>query len=589
MPFSFFQIIYVLFFILLVFTIIYVLYHQKEHKNYRKKAHLLEEQSRELRAAREEAERAKNDAIRANTAKTTFLANMSHEIRTPINSIIGLDEMIIRECHEGHIREYATSIRQASQSLLYLVNDILDITRIESQKMELVPVEYHLGEMLCGLMEMLSLRASSKNLELKTNISSHLPSVLYGDEVRLRQILTNLITNAIKYTQEGSVTLIINGIQEENSVRLHFAVKDTGIGIKTEDINKLGLAFERIDMTHNRNIEGSGLGLSITKQLLHLMGSRLNVTSEYGKGSVFSFDLTQKVIDAAPMKLSKPSVKKDSSAFIAPNAKILVVDDNAMNRRVFTGLLKKTKIQITEAESGKQCLELVKNSHYDIIFLDHMMPEMSGVEVFMEMQKWKEYPCKDTPKIMLTANALVESKKEYERLGFDGFLAKPIIIKDLENMIQNFLPDELVVVPDASAEQSISDNTNSERIDNLPVIHGVFWDAAKRHFTSAGLLINTISDFQQSIDKHCELIEQICQSAQAEEDISIYSDRIDQIHNTAGSIGAMPLAGICNSFLHALNTRQYKQVLAMAPSILEQLHEMKEQLAVVIEYYKKQL
>jgi CheY-like chemotaxis protein len=571
-----------------------VIYYRHEHKQYRERALLLEEQSRELLAAREEAEQAKNDAIDANMAKTRFLANMSHEIRTPINSIIGMDEMIIRECHEGHIREYATSIRQASQSLLFIINDILDITRIESQKMELVPVEYKLGELIQGLMEMLSLRASSKNLELKTNIAANLPSVLYGDEVRIRQILTNLITNAIKYTHEGSVTLIVNGRTESDSIHLHFAVKDTGIGIKPEDIEKLGLAFERVDMARNRNIEGSGLGLSITKQLLHLMDSSLKVDSEYGKGSVFSFDLTQKIVNTTPMKLEKTVMKETSDSsisFIAPNAKILVVDDNAMNRKVFTGLLKKTKIQITEAESGKQCLELVKNSHYDLIFLDHMMPEMSGVEVFQEMQKWDEYPCKDTPKVMLTANALAEAKEEYNRLGFDGFLAKPIIIKDLESMIQHLLPDELVVVPDAPSDASVPKDIDAdpERIDNLPVIEGVFWDVAKRYFTSASLLMNAVSDFYNSIDGYCQLMEMLRLYAQTGEDVSSYGERVDAIRSSASAIGAMPLAGICDSLSRVLTTKQNEHVLAIIPPILDRLHSLKEQLGIAINYYKKQI
>jgi signal transduction histidine kinase len=268
---------------------------------------------------------------------------MSHEIRTPINSVIGMDEMIIRESHEGHIREYATEIRQAGQSLLFIINDILDITRIESQKMELVPVNYKLGEMLQGLMELLSLRASSKNLQLKIDAEDGLPSVLYGDEVRIRQILTNLLTNAIKYTNEGTVTLSVSGERSGDIMCLHFAVKDTGIGIKPEDMSRLGHTFERVEESRNRNIEGSGLGLSITTQLLQLMESRLQVESEYGKGSVFSFDLEQKIISAVPMSLEKTD-KPDSDttdSFLAPNAKILVVDDNATNRRVFVGLLKK--------------------------------------------------------------------------------------------------------------------------------------------------------------------------------------------------------------------------------------------------------
>lgn len=565
----------------------------QQNRRYKRETRLLEQQSRQLRAAREEAEQAKNDAISANAAKTRFLANMSHEIRTPINSVIGMDEMIIRECHESHIREYATNIRQASQSLLFIINDILDITRIESQKMELVLVEYKLGELIQGLMEMMSLRAASKQLELKTNIANGLPSVLYGDEVRIRQILTNLITNAIKYTHEGSVTLIVNGRQENDTLHLHFAVKDTGIGIKPEDIRKLGSAFERIEESRNRNIEGSGLGLSITTQLLQLMGSKLKVDSEYGKGSIFSFDLNQSIVSAAPMKLEKAELS-DSDAnisFIAPNAKILVVDDNAMNRRVFTGLLKKTKIQIEEADSGSKCLELVQNSHYDLIFLDHMMPEMSGVEAFQFMQEWDDYPCKNTPKIMLTANALAEAEKEYMELGFDGFLAKPIIIRELESLIQDLLPDELVIVPNASFDSVDQPDFDKDpdRIDNLPVVDGVFWEVAKRYFASANLLVHTISDFYDSIDGYCQMIEMIRLFAQTGEDASSYAERIDTIQSTAASIGAMPLAGICDSMSRALKAKQNDHVLVMIPTVLDRMHNLKEQLAIVMDDYKKRM
>lgn len=575
-----------------IFSVLYSIYFiGQQNRRYKRETRLLEQQSRQLRAAREEAEQAKNDAISANAAKTRFLANMSHEIRTPINSVIGMDEMIIRECHESHIREYATNIRQASQSLLFIINDILDITRIESQKMELVLVEYKLGELIQGLMEMLSLRAASKQLELKTSIANGLPSVLYGDEVRIRQILTNLITNAIKYTHEGSVTLIVNGRQENDTLHLHFAVKDTGIGIKPEDIRKLGSAFERVEESRNRNIEGSGLGLSITTQLLQLMGSNLKVDSEYGKGSIFSFDLDQSIVSAAPMKLEKAELS-DSDAnisFIAPNAKILVVDDNAMNRRVFTGLLKKTKIQIEEADSGSKCLELVQNSHYDLIFLDHMMPEMNGVEAFQFMQEWDDYPCKNTPKIMLTANALAEAEKEYIELGFDGFLAKPIIIRELESLIQNLLPDELVIVPNASfdAIDQPDFDKDPDRIDNLPVVDGVFWEVAKRYFTSAALLVHTISDFYDSIDGYCQMIEMIRLFAQTGEDASSYAERIDTIQSTAASIGAMPLAGICDSMSRALKAKQNEHVLAMIPPVLDRMHNLKEQLAIVMDDYKK--
>lgn len=565
----------------------------RQRNHYRRGTDLLHQQSDELLEARAEAEQAKNDALSANAAKTRFLAHMSHEIRTPINSIIGMDEMILRECHESNIREYAADIRQASQSLLYIINDILDITRIESQKIELIPVEYKLGELIQGLMEMLSLRASSKNLELKTNIADNLPSVLYGDEVRIRQILTNLMTNAIKYTHEGCVTLIVNGRIKGDVLHLHFAVKDTGIGIRPEDIHKLGNSFERIEESRNRNIEGSGLGLTITKQLLNLMGSRLHIDSEYGKGSIFSFELDQTIVNTAPMKLERAEITavERNVPFIAPNAKILIVDDNAMNRRVIRGLLKKTKIRIEEADSGKKCLELVANSHYDLIFLDHMMPEMDGVEAFQIMQHWDSFPCRDTPKIMLTANALAEAEKEYLAMGFDGFLAKPVVLRDLEAMIQKLLPDELVTVP--GKQDSFSDSTDLDkdplRIENLTKVNGLFWDVASRYFDNAEDLIHAMTDFRDSIDGYCQMFEMIRLFAQTGENASAYTDRIRSIQSSAASIGAMPLAGVCDSVALALHGGHCENVLAMLPPALESLQELKHNLSFVIDDYRSRM
>lgn len=556
-----------------------------QNRKLRREAQALEDQSGLLKKAQQEAELAKDDAIRANRAKTRFLAHMSHEIRTPINSIIGMDEMILRESREGTVREYAGSIRQASQSLLYIINDILDITRIESDKMELIPVEYNLGNLIQGVMEMLSLKAASKHLVLKTDAASNLPATLYGDEVRIRQILTNLISNAIKFTHEGSVTLIVNGQQENGIVHLHFAVKDTGIGIKEEDIEKLGLAFERIEASRNRNIEGSGLGINICMSLLGKMGSKLEVDSEYGKGSVFSFNLEQKIINAAPMRLEKDPVESTDRSpllFIAPNAKILVVDDNAMNRRVFTGLLRKTRIHIDEADSGRKCLEMVRRSHYDLIFLDHMMPELNGVDTFKEMQSWDDYPCKNTPKIMLTANAMKHARSQYLDLGFDGFIAKPIIIRELEELIQKLLPDELVVVPSAADIQTVDMDEACKTIEDLPAVDNIFWGAAKTHFTSVDLLLDAVSDYCNAIHANCQMLEMIALFASTNNDASSYIANVSNLKSDSEAIGAMPLAGICSSLIQALDARQTQNVLTLAPLARNALEALREPLEHIL-------
>ena len=396
-------------------------------------------------------EKARADA--ANSAKSTFLANMSHEMRTPINAIIGMNEMILRETQEEETKDHAMDIKNAAQILHSLINDVLDLSKIESGKMEIVPEEYQLSSLINDLVNMASVRANAKNLELKVEVDPGLPSVYFGDDVRIRQVLTNILTNAVKYTEKGSVTLEIKrAFVQDGLAILHCSVTDTGVGIKPEDMPKLYAAFERIEEGKHSAEEGTGLGMSITTKLLELMGSRIQVESEYGKGSRFFFELEQRIINPEPIGDFQESIKQLAKEYsytahlIAPDAKILVVDDNEINRRVFVGLLKKTKVQITEAASGKVCLELVKQQHFDLIFLDHMMPEMDGVETFQHMKNLSEEEnlCHSTPVVILTANAIVGAREEYLRTGFDDYMSKPIDSEKLEAMIYNMLPKELV-------------------------------------------------------------------------------------------------------------------------------------------------
>ena len=396
-------------------------------------------------------EKARADA--ANSAKSTFLANMSHEMRTPVNAIMGMNEMILRETQEEGTKEHAIDIKNAAQILHSLINDVLDLSKIESGKMEIIPVEYQLSSLINDLVNMASVRADAKNLELKVEVDPGLPSVYFGDDVRIRQVLTNILTNAVKYTEKGSVTLEIKrAFVQDGLAILHCSVTDTGVGIKPEDMPKLYAAFERIEEGKHSAEEGTGLGMSITTKLLEMMGSRIQVESEYGKGSRFFFELEQRIINPEPIGDFQESIKQlakeysYTERFIAPDAKILVVDDNEINRRVFVGLLKKTKVQITEAASGNACLELVKQQHFDLIFMDHMMPVMDGVETFQHMKNLpeEENPCHNTPVVILTANAIAGAKEEYLKTGFDDYLSKPIDSEKLEAMIYNMLPKELV-------------------------------------------------------------------------------------------------------------------------------------------------
>lgn len=395
------------------------------------------------------AKQERDEADRANEAKSSFLANMSHEIRTPINAVIGMNEMILRESSESAIRQYAYDARSSANTLLGIINDILDFSKIESGKMEIIPVEYELKHVVTELVNMIEKRAADKGLELQVEVYPELPSKLYGDDVRIKQIVTNLLTNAVKYTERGRVTLTFSGHIVQDRLQLYVCVEDTGIGIKQEDLDKLFSAFERIEEKRNRNIEGTGLGMSITTLLLNMMGSSLEVSSEYGKGSSFSFVLEQQVVDNTPIgemtKKEESTSYQYKEAFTAPDARLLVVDDNVMNCKVFKALLKKTKVQVTECYSGAECLQLTEEYKYDMIFLDHMMPELDGVETFRLLRSDSASLNLDTPVVVLTANAMSGAKEQYMADGFDAFLAKPIVPDELEQMLIDMLPKELLV------------------------------------------------------------------------------------------------------------------------------------------------
>lgn len=422
----------------------------------------------EAEAAREEAEIARQEAQQANEAKSRFLANMSHEIRTPINAVLGMDSMILKESKEPDIREYANDIQHAGRNLLAIINDILDFSKIESGKLELFPAEYDFASLLNDSYNMVLMRALEKNLELRVENDPTLPAKMYGDEIRIRQIVTNLLTNAVKYTKAGSVTLRVTWEPlEGKQMLLWISVKDTGVGITPEDQEKLFDSFQRIEEKNHRNIEGTGLGLTITKQLVDLMKGSIRVESEYQKGSEFTVEIPQEW--TTEERLGDFSVKyidtttenqQYQNQLKAPRARILVVDDVAMNLKVMAGLLKSTKIQIDVASSGQECLEKIKEQEYHLIFLDHMMPEMDGIETLQHMRNMPVHKNENTPIVMLTANAIIGAKEEYLQVGFHDYLSKPVREAELEDILRRYLPQELI-------EDDVTDMASANAIDML--------------------------------------------------------------------------------------------------------------------------
>lgn len=383
--------------------------------------------------------------------KSDFFASMSHEIRTPINTIIGLNEMILRENNiSEETMENAVTIQNASKMLLSLVNDILDLSQIESKKMEIIPLDYKTTDFFSDLIDMIKINLEEKNLEFIVHIDKDFPSVLNGDDKRLKQVVINILSNAAKYTKQGSVTLNAHAERiGEEWCNVSISVSDTGIGIRSENLDVLFESFKRIDATDNRKIEGTGLGLSISKQLIELMGGKITVDSIYTKGSVFTIMLEQKIVDPQPIgNINFLSGNKQreiyKQKFEAPEARVLIVDDNELNRSVISKLLSATKLQIDLADSGQACLELTQKRYYNIILMDYLMPEMNGDEVALLIKKQESGLCRDTPIIALTADYTLGRNANLSDNIFDGFVEKPIKSNELEETILNLLPEDVI-------------------------------------------------------------------------------------------------------------------------------------------------
>lgn len=411
----------------------------------------------------------KEEAEHLADVKSVFLANMSHEIRTPINAVLGMNEMILRECEQPEILEYADNIERAGETLLSLIEDILDISRIESGRVEIIPAEYEIQVMANDLVNMLGIKAEEKGLELKKEFPSDMPGRLYGDELRIKQILINVLNNAVKYTKQGTITFHLDWEKiGESDILMKCQVTDTGIGMKEKELEHIFDAFQRLDMENNRSIEGSGLGMTITSRYLELMNGTISIESEYGKGTRVSLEIPQKVsgweaADFTEKKEGETERKKYQVSFTAPEARILVVDDNSMNLAVIQGMLKKTEIQIDSVLSGMESIEAVQRETYDLILMDHMMPQMDGIEAMKLMRRLNANKSRSAPIIVLTANVTVGSEQMYLREGFDDYLSKPVKAERLEEMLLSYLPKHLI-----EKEYHLDRKKEAERKEGFP-------------------------------------------------------------------------------------------------------------------------
>lgn len=536
----------------------------------------------ELEKKNVELERAIEDARKANRAKDLFLQNMSHEIRTPINTMMGMNELILRESQDETIRGYALDIKQAGDILVSLISDILDFSKIQSGRMELMEAPYDISSLLNDIINSISIPLRKKKLRLTLDIADDVPYKLSGDEIHLRQIVGNLLSNAVKYTKVGMVTLHLSWkkIDEEN-ILLEIAVEDTGIGVRKKDMKKIFETFTRLDLEANSSEEGTGLGLAVSNRLVEMMGGKLEVKSEYGKGSVFSFAIPQKVINNEPLgdfqKQYDRSVRTSigyKEKFIAPLGKILVVDDNAMNLVVAQDLLRKTKLQIDVASSGEECLEMLGRKEYHLICMDHMMPGMDGVDTLHAIRELEGNPSRDIPVIALTANAVVGAKEFYLDAGFEDYLTKPIEPDKLEDMMIKYLPKELVYL---STEQDMGDDINDDDIlkaealidMGINVSHGLKYMGGSR-----SLYKKILQDFKEVLVEKEEQLKKML----AKEDVTGYAIIVHALKGNARNIGADELAEEAFELEKKSKAGNLEEVEVKSPILFSMMSTMRKNL-----------
>lgn len=560
------------------------------------------------------------DSKTANEAKSSFLNSMSHEIRTPMNSILGMNEMILREEQSPEIREYAQVIQRSGRALLGIINDVLDFSKLQDSKMEIMPIRYDLSSLINDVVNVAAEQAKKKSLTFTINVDKSIPRILEGDEYHIRQIIMNIVNNAIKYTERGGVTVSISYEKSDDySIMLRCAVSDTGIGIKTDDLDYIFRPFEHLESTRRFSSDGSGLGLSIVQKLLTLMNSTLNVESVFHKGSTFSFEVSQLVIKWEPIGdyerayavATNRQTKKFMQSFQAPEAKVLVVDDADINLMVFANLLKKTKIKIDTASSGLEMLQMVRMNHYDMIFLDHRMPGMDGIEAFHAMKKITDGINYNTPVVALTANAVLGARQLYIDEGFSDYISKPIDTVRLEQVLLEYIPKNLIIrgedIPEDSpenipapkvnevsvtysesyspmnepepdeAEYEDEDETGEDEYAKYKNIPGIDFEAAVTNCGTEDTFIQALEIFYNSLDKKADEIE----TYEREKDIKNYTVKVHALKSAARLVGALELSADAKHLEESGDNNDVHEIETKTPKLLAKYRAYKPVLAKV--------